>query len=103
MDLDIYRLMPVNSLFARAFPNPPSKQTAKFEDRSVSTDDIAEDLEIVLARLDVCGVGTVVFSELPCPLKQVKCVRVLAPQLESVFEKSWYRPGERARALLATL
>ena len=42
-------------------------------------------------------------AELPCPIEQMNCVRVLAPQLEGVSEKTWYRPGKRARALAAAL
>ncbi|NJO36121.1 MAG: YcaO-like family protein [Rhodospirillales bacterium] len=103
IELDLYRTMNCNGLLARIFSVPAKRQTAKFEDRSMSGNTIGEDLRAVLNRLDACGIGTVVYSELPCPVEHMSCVRVLAPQLESVSEKSWYRPGQRARALSVAL
>lgn len=100
---DIYRMMRYSGLFARAFSTPARRQTMQFEDRSIDTNDIAGDLQAVLGRLDAGGIDTVVYAELPCPIEHMSCVRVLAPQLEGVFEKPWYKPGKRARALLAAL
>jgi YcaO-like protein with predicted kinase domain len=103
IELDIYRMMSCNSLLARAFSTSVGRRTAQFEDRSMYTNDVSDDLQVVLDRLDACGIDTVVYSELPCPVEHMSCVRVLAPQLEGVFEKPWYRPGKRARALAAAL
>jgi YcaO-like protein with predicted kinase domain len=103
IELDIYRMMSCNSLLARAFSTSVGRRTAQFEDRSMYTNDITGDLQVVLDRLDACGIDSVVYSELPCPVEYMSCVRVLAPQLEGVFEKPWYRPGKRARVLAAAL
>ena len=103
LDLGIYPMMSCNSLLAKAFSAPGRRRTVQFEDRSMSSNDITEDLRAVLARLDANEINTVVFSELPCPVEQISCVRVLAPQLEGVFEKPWYRPGRRACELSAAL
>ena len=103
IELDLYRMMGCNSLLAKAFSTSARRRTAQFEDRSISTGDIADDLQAVLRRLDACGIDTVLFAELPCPVQHMSCVRVLALQLEGVFEMPWYRPGKRARALSAAL
>jgi YcaO-like protein with predicted kinase domain len=103
IELDLYRMMSCNSLLAKAFSTSVRRRTAPFEDRSISTGDIADDLRAVLGRLDARGIDTVLFAELPCPVQHMSCVRVLAPQLEGVFEMPWYRPGKRARAVSAAL
>jgi YcaO-like protein with predicted kinase domain len=103
IELDFYRMMSCNSLLAKVFSTSVRRQSAQFEDHSMSTNDIASDLQAVLIELDARKIDTVVFSELPCPVENMSCVRVLAPQLEGVFEKPWYRPGNRARSLSAAL
>jgi ribosomal protein S12 methylthiotransferase accessory factor len=103
VEQDIYRMMGCNSLFAAILPKTVRRQTTGFEDRSIDTDTVAGDLDAVLDRLTARGIETVLGAELPCPIAAVSCMRVLVPELEGMFEKSWYRPGRRARALAATL
>lgn len=103
LDFDLYRLMGLNALFARSASHSSRALRTPFEDRSFATDDIAEDLRLVLARLSAAGIETVLAGDLSCPVAGFSCVRVLAPELESLYEKSWYRPGDRARAIAKSL
>ncbi len=102
VEADLYRMMECNHVLAKVFSTPRACQPVPFEDRSMSGDTIAGDLQVVLRRLEASGLDTVLSADLPCPIDGLSCVRVLAPQLEGVFEKPWYQPGRRARALLAS-
>ena len=103
IEADLYRMMEVNHVLAKVFSTPSASEPVPFEDRSMSSPMIADDLRAVLSRLEAGGIELVLSAELPCPVDGLSCVRVLAPQLEGVFEKSWYQPGDRARAMLASL
>ena len=59
-----------------------------------------EDLRRVLDRLRRRRVGPVVAIDLTSPAIGVPAVRIVAPRLEGMVDKTGYRPGARARALL---
>jgi ribosomal protein S12 methylthiotransferase accessory factor len=103
VDFDIYSWMTSNAVFARNLPRGQSSRGLSFEDRSIASADLANDLRLMLGRLNACGIRQVVFADLPCPVDNFACVRVLVPELETMFEKTWYRPGKRARALARSL
>jgi YcaO-like protein with predicted kinase domain len=100
---ETYTMMSLNRILAKAIRLSPSRRTVTFEDRSIATNSIRDDLNGVLDLLDAHAINIVVQFELPCPVEHMSCVRVLAPQLEGLFEKPWYRPGRRARDLAAAL
>jgi YcaO-like protein with predicted kinase domain len=102
INLDFYQIMSCNSLLTRIFP-PSDFSQETFEDRSCASNDIKKDLITVLTKLEAGGIATIAFSHLPCPVDNMRCVRVLAPKLEGVFEMAWYCPGERARNFVANL
>jgi len=103
LSLNFYRMMQHNALFAAALPYSAPARCGRFEDRSFATEDIAGDLDLVLRRFAERGIDTVLAADLPCPVEGASCVRVIAPDLESLFEKAWYRPGARAAALAQSL
>jgi ribosomal protein S12 methylthiotransferase accessory factor len=62
-------------------------------------DDLAEDLEWLLARLRAVGVGRVIARDLTRPEFGIPVVRVVIPGLEGDPRHPSYVPGRRARAL----
>lgn len=68
---------------------------------SLATASISGDIAAVLARLAAVDPGPVVAVDLTAAELGVPVVRVLAPGLEGMQHKAAYRPGRRARQLLA--
>ena len=96
-----YRWMASNAILARYMAGPTQRRDV--EDRSFSAEDLLEDVSAVIRRLEARGIDRVLYAELPSPLDVAHCVRVLAPQLEGVVDKPWYKPGRRALALAKML
>jgi ribosomal protein S12 methylthiotransferase accessory factor len=102
LDMELYSVMGLNALFPRS-ASSARKFLTRFEDRSFATEDVAEDLRLTLERLSAAGIEKILAADLPCPIESFACVRVLAPELESLYEKPWYRPAKRAQALAKAL
>jgi len=102
-DIDpiLYQWMASNAILARYMAGPTQRRDV--EDRSFSAEDLLEDVSAVIRRLEARGIDRVLYAELPSPLDVAHCVRVLAPQLEGVVDKPWYKPGRRALALAKML
>jgi ribosomal protein S12 methylthiotransferase accessory factor len=65
-----------------------------------SSEDFADDLDWLLAKLHEAGIAEVVLVDLTEPQYEVPVVRVVVPGLESLGWEPGYSPGERARRQL---
>jgi YcaO-like protein with predicted kinase domain len=101
IEMSVYRAMAVNNLLKSLFSTRGQASQVAFEDRSILGMSVERDLQNVLARLAVAGVGHILCAPLPSPVPELSVVRVLAPGLEGGYDKHWYRPGARAQAVKA--
>jgi YcaO-like protein with predicted kinase domain len=103
IDMSVYEAMRFNRLLSRLFSGSATTGQEIFEDRSTDGPSIADDLSAVLCLLAARNVDGVYYSELPCPLDTVSCVRVVAPQLEASHAIPGLAPGLRAEARIGEM
>lgn len=81
-------------------PGPSPKGVSSVRARSIDTDTVDEDLQVVLDFVRSRGIERVVVVDLTDPELQIPCVRVLAFDLEAMHDNPAYVPGGRALRML---
>lgn len=76
-----------------------SRPPVRFGRRSLATDTVDGDLDVLLACLRAAGVGGVVAVDLTRPEIGISVVKVVATELEGPY--GWAAPNVRQQALLA--